>query len=980
MSEITDDYYGDPDVRRVTVKAQPSLLIGSGVNATRYWVLTHNQLPAEMIDSNLSTAEASNAPSLAIATDLAGFNQIGVDVVTFLPAPGGLAGGAVAEINLYVDDADFDYEVPVTLYWNKSGRTQPARDALYGRDSVYNSTHSANWTREDYEDSTANANDGTGTGVGSSSDIPFGAANSWEYGGGSDRVVVPDSASLDKASALTVYGWFKTNGNTGTFQGLIAKRTSFNVVNYSLAFLLTSGDTIDWNYWNGSAFVGLGVTFSTYFNEDEWEFVAGTMEEVGSNVEVKLYNKDGLIGSNTVTSSTLPVNNSILSLGNLNQSSYGFPLDGFMKAWNVLDIALDADQIMTVYNSQAFLDLPGSGATVFWDTSEEVESGPFILPGSGSGSGSGTVPGSGDFDGECYTTIRRDTTFNRLVMWQERSGSVLDVMGHEALAAATPKSSGKYFTGSASARVDGVEEYEFQLIKSDLVKHAKKMMASQCAVHLVAFGFDTHQMWLSDSTLRAIDQRAGGGGMAGAELQLDSQYVSAAVCQVTNILECAPWNSAVAKVDVAAVPGSGSGGASGEGAVYTLKTFKKTSFNGPEWIVDEGDRVTSGGTFKGSLATLSFVFPVGTARFNFVGEWTGTIRQIGWNGGTIQEDAKTAGVDLSVTMDATLWILEIEVTQADERPRMVLQFAGQSQGTRDGVCIECSDPAAVAGGVPPWIIDNEGPIFGIEVGTNKFWTVNQDMTIETETDLDLSAYSIVDICRHQINGFIYGLGEDGKVYRWNGDGTGFEQIFDTGFSDATRINVSTINDKLCIGGHNIAPFNNRFYVYTLAGSALINCEARIGAGSLTGKMECFYHVGSEEWLWIYTSGGSSRFSPIDCGDKSGMQGWSVLEPRQGCIIEPDLIGYRVGGSGIYQFNPVTENNPSNASLVGGGISPSSLANNKLDWWDDDGVRRITGCGEGSRLWSWAFGQGNATLNKTTTEFRALCTRHPYVIP
>ena len=118
--------------------------------------------------------------------------------------------------------------------------------------------------------------------------------------------------------------------------------------------------------------------------------------------------------------------------------------------------------------------------------------------------------------------------------------------------------------------------------------------------------------------------------------------------------------------------------------MYTLQTFKKTSFNGPEWIVSEGDRVTSGGTFKGDLATLSFVFPVGGARFRFTGEWTGTIRQLSWSGSTIQSDAKAAGVDVDITMDDLLWKLEVEVTQADDQPSVFMAQIGPARSSIHG--------------------------------------------------------------------------------------------------------------------------------------------------------------------------------------------------------------------------------------------------------------------------------------------------------
>jgi len=372
QSEIVEDYYGDADVQRWLVTAEASELSGTGTKTARYWFLTHDQLPDEIIDSDESTAEASGAPTLRMSTDILGINQIPIHVLDFTPAAGGVGGGATAEINLNVGEADHTNGQTVYLWWGKSGKTQPAASATYGSDAVYASDHGANWTNEDFTDSTENDNDGSGTGVALTTNVPFGSLRAYEFGGSGsgDRISVPSDASLNAGTAVTVYGMFYTDGDTGTFQGLIARRNGATSEQYGLAFILGGTDRMDWNYYSGG-FKGVGATFSTYFSTGQWEFVAGTLEEVGSGVEVKLYNDSGLIASTTVTSSSLPSSSDVVQLGNLNQSSWGFPLGGEMKAWNVLsDIALDADDIQTLAN--LFTD-----PATFWDTTASVVSGPF---------------------------------------------------------------------------------------------------------------------------------------------------------------------------------------------------------------------------------------------------------------------------------------------------------------------------------------------------------------------------------------------------------------------------------------------------------------------------------------------------------------------------------------------------------------------------------------------------------------------------
>lgn len=367
-SEIVIDYRGDDDVMRILIEAKAAELSGEGIQDSSYWVLTHDELPDELIDSDESTSEASGAPGLRFSKDALGFTQLNIEVLEFTPASGGASGGAKAEINVYPGAADHDNGQPLYGWWNKSGKTQPLPDELYGSESVY-PNRAGHWTHEDFSDSTGNDNDGTGTGMSTTTDIPFGSVDAWEFDSATDRVVVSDDPSLDLTDELTVHLWFEVDTDTTTFQGLVSKRQSFNSVNYSLALKVST--TMDWNFWDGSAFQGVNADFGTYFSTGSWQFVAGTMKQVGSDVEVKLYNgPDGEIASTTVLSNSLIANAHSLVFGNIDQSSWGFPLDGRIKAANVLNVALDADQIATIYNNQ-------SSPADFFDTTATAESGPF---------------------------------------------------------------------------------------------------------------------------------------------------------------------------------------------------------------------------------------------------------------------------------------------------------------------------------------------------------------------------------------------------------------------------------------------------------------------------------------------------------------------------------------------------------------------------------------------------------------------------
>jgi len=622
----------------------------------------------------------------------------------------------------------------------------------------------------------------------------------------------------------------------------------------------------------------------------------------------------------------------------------------------------------------------GSGSGFIGSGSGAVPgSGSGVVPGSGSGvvpgSGSGVVPGSGSgfVADECYTTIARDTSFNRLLLWQERSGAVVDIMGWEALANATPADRSAYYKGSASTRLSGSNSMAMRVIKSELIRQLKKMEALGCDIRAAMFGFVRHDMWLVDSKLAMWDAWNPGGRLAGSQLVIQQARDSGAIMQLTNILEFAPWYNSVATVATPDVPGSGSGSgfASGSSGTWHLLDRKNTSFNGPTWQVEEGDSVDSLGSFTGIEAVMEFVFPAGTMVLDLIGNWAGTLTEINWNGGIIEETTKVYGQDGQVTLDEQVWKVRVSVTSADEMPRLTVNHAGQSQGVREGLCLDCSDPGAVASGVPPWVQEG-GPIYFVDEDTDHFMIMSADFTVETDTGLDLTSLAIVDISRHQVNAYIYGLTTGGSVYRWRDDGSEEpELVFSTGLSDLDGIIVDTANDQIILGSHMVNFANRRWYVYGIAGGLIHDYENRLGTGSIDGPPSYAGNITSGNYAYWYVTPGLIRYDISD-GSVDSMQSASGLEFRAGAIDSLTGQAFRVVGSAIYQYNPITINNPSDAFVVAGNAEVLNSA-----WMDffqgDDGVNVYVMCG-GGKISSWRVNAANVVRERSLANARTLTCR------
>lgn len=371
-SEITLDYKGDADVRRWSVTAKAAKLPGSGEIDSFGWVITGDQLPDELIDSDEATAEASGAPGLRASLDAFGLLQIGLHIVDFTPAAGGAGGGASAEIWLGVGSYTAGADVTVTLWWNKSGKTQPAADADYGKNSVYGESVRATWKDEDYSDATANGNDLTPTNITNPTDSPYGTGlKSYEFNGTSSRMNAPDDPSLDIDTKVTVECWFKIDADTGVFQVLLNKRGPATTFNYGVTAHLGGSNQVAVVFYN-SGYKGTSAPWTTHFGSvDTWYHGFFELEEIGSLVHARVYKGATLVASASATS-TLPPNGSDLILGanNSSGSSYIEWFDGHLKAVSIYDVILSADQKTARDNNQ-------SDPADFWDTTASVESGPF---------------------------------------------------------------------------------------------------------------------------------------------------------------------------------------------------------------------------------------------------------------------------------------------------------------------------------------------------------------------------------------------------------------------------------------------------------------------------------------------------------------------------------------------------------------------------------------------------------------------------
>jgi hypothetical protein len=332
------------------------------------------------------------------------------------------------------------------------------------------------------------------------------------------------------------------------------------------------------------------------------------------------------------------------------------------------------------------------------------------------------------------------------------------------------------------------------------------------------------------------------------------------------------------------------------------------------------------------------------------------------------------GNDLSVTIPDETWTVEWTITSANEQPRAVVEYAGPKVEARNGQCVDCSDPDAVATSVE-WS-DLAPEIFFVDADTEEFKTLSGDFTEELGTGLDLSPYSIIDISLHVPTLTIYGLNDFGVVYSWKYDGSEFQEVVSTGFFDLSRIHVDNKNDRFVLGTHEINVFRYDLYLYNLDGTLWRTWESRHDLNSISQAPSAIGTIAGVNYVFSWDGMQLYRWEveALPFVESQSVQGGSGINERDGNVDDVNNVSFRVVGSAIYQYNPVTENNPSNAVIVAGNAPTGN--SDIVDFFDFQGIRKWVGCG-GSEIWSWTVNAANVVQNRSTANALTLTCKRPF---
>ena len=249
-------------------------------------LLTEDNLPAEMFDADGANPALNGGGDIRFSADVDGDSLLSCEIVTFVtdndPANGD------AEIWVKLPKVSATSNTSFWVWYGKAGEVQPARDAAYGSESVWDADYllvlhlneDPAGTAPQFLDATSNSHDATNSGgITSANSIDCAVGKGLQLEGATDDDLSAGSWNVG-GSAVTVQHWVYSSGtNDGRFfsrangstdsEHLIA--TTFKSGNLPSFYLKAAGTTTV-------------LDDVTTVSKDQWHFFAGTYD--GSNMRL----------------------------------------------------------------------------------------------------------------------------------------------------------------------------------------------------------------------------------------------------------------------------------------------------------------------------------------------------------------------------------------------------------------------------------------------------------------------------------------------------------------------------------------------------------------------------------------------------------------------------------------------------------------------------------------------------------------------
>ena len=324
---------------RITITVQSSQVAADLTNYPVYTDLGH--LPTNFWNN----VRGANGEDLRI-TKSDGTTEVPREVIDFnnTSDSGGLYFLADGTLSGSIDTVFYIYYGNTTATEPSSGDAGYAQD-VWGAEYVL-VHHMQGASASTLEDSTANAQDVTA----SAGDPTIGAGslmgNNLELDGTSDYITIPNDASQDTGSELTISQWFYTTTNQSQI-GLVKHGPGTTAEYQYMTYL--SGDSADLSFYIKTG----GVTYLPGYScgtgclaDGVWHQFVGTYDR-SDGTRIKTYFDGTLAGTDVGEDADIDVGAQGITMGRWTGGTF----NGNLDEARILNTAKDADWISTDYNN-----------------------------------------------------------------------------------------------------------------------------------------------------------------------------------------------------------------------------------------------------------------------------------------------------------------------------------------------------------------------------------------------------------------------------------------------------------------------------------------------------------------------------------------------------------------------------------------------------------------------------------------------------
>lgn len=275
--------------------------------------------------------------------------------------------------------------------------------------------------------------------------------------------------------------------------------------------------------------------------------------------------------------------------------------------------------------------------------------------------------------------IRR-RRFERVVVWQPATGSIINLPSRYILSNDGPSESEEYaqLASGSKTPVRRTNSVQIPVTHKELGLFTEIIQRSSCPVEAAFISSDDYDNWIwnEPTRLQVTDPEVESGQLAEKVIELENNVFFPGIWESTDLIGGVPWQGTKGKVAEEI-----------DGTPIRLEPegqFRK-GYTGPGW---EGTKETDSVDLAGeaslnSDATLEFNFPVWGATLQIetlLGFSLGNIVVNALNFNKSVLKSVSASQDTEITLPDETWSIEVSVASSTARPKITVKDVGRKEG------------------------------------------------------------------------------------------------------------------------------------------------------------------------------------------------------------------------------------------------------------------------------------------------------------